>query len=159
MSTPAPGGQRPETPVSPRWRVPVWARMLARGERGRLGERLACRHLRRRGYKIIARNVRMSAGELDIVALRRPVLAVVEVRSRRPNAPASPEATVDRRKQAHIVRAADEWMMRIGRRRLGANVYIRFDIIAVEIDERWTVTRLEHFERAFDPPRNTPARR
>ena len=55
--------------------------MTKRSELGRLGERLAAGHLRRTGYTIVAQNVAVRPwGEIDIVAQRESVLALVEVR-------------------------------------------------------------------------------
>lgn len=116
---------------------------------GRFAETLAARHMRRLGYRIVGRNVTMQRGELDVVALKGDVLAIVEVRSRRAGAPVSPEQSVDRIKQQHLVRATTEYL---ARKRIH-DVAVRFDVIAIEFDERWRVVRFDHIERAFDPPR------
>jgi len=57
--------------------------------KGKIAENRAVRYLKRRGYKILARNVRLSRGEIDIVALHTLAkdspdenLAFVEVKSR-----------------------------------------------------------------------------
>ncbi|MGI8554594.1 MAG: YraN family protein [Dehalococcoidia bacterium] len=49
---------------------------------GAAGERLAALYLEQRGYQIIARNVRLRGGELDIVARDGDCLVFVEVRLR-----------------------------------------------------------------------------
>ena len=50
---------------------------------GLLGERLACRELERRGYRVLERRARSRHGEIDIVALDGDVLVFVEVKTRR----------------------------------------------------------------------------
>ena len=50
--------------------------------RGRLAEALCATWLRMKGYRIVARGVRTPVGELDIVARRGRVLAIVEVKAR-----------------------------------------------------------------------------
>ncbi len=50
--------------------------------RGAAAEQFAVRALEREGYRILLRNHRTPAGELDIVALRRGVFAFVEVKGR-----------------------------------------------------------------------------
>jgi len=51
--------------------------------RGAAAEQYAADALRRDGYRILLRNHRTPAGELDIVALRRGVFTFVEVKARR----------------------------------------------------------------------------
>jgi putative endonuclease len=52
-------------------------------ERGARGEKLACRYLRRNGYKILYRNFRgRSGGEIDIVARDGDTLVFIEVKTR-----------------------------------------------------------------------------
>ena len=52
---------------------------------GRAGEEAAARWLKKNGYNIVARNVELRTGEIDIVAVarREEILAIVEVRTRR----------------------------------------------------------------------------
>lgn len=103
--------------------------MPARGARGKgaLGEELACRHLERAGYRIVARNVTTKAGEIDIVCRDGPTLVIVEVKLRSGPAFGTPEEAVDRRKQAHLSSAASLYAQ--------SNGYagpIRFDVVAVD---------------------------
>lgn len=49
---------------------------------GRVGERVAARHLRGRGLEILARNVRVWHGEIDLIAREGSTLVFVEVKSR-----------------------------------------------------------------------------
>ncbi|MDT8375746.1 MAG: YraN family protein [Mariprofundaceae bacterium] len=50
-------------------------------EKGRRGEDRAARYLKRRGYRIVDRNVRAGRGELDIVSLKNNTLVFVEVKA------------------------------------------------------------------------------
>ena len=50
--------------------------------RGRKGEAYAVLWLRMKGWQILAERVRTAAGEVDIVAKRRDVVAFVEVKTR-----------------------------------------------------------------------------
>lgn len=49
---------------------------------GKLGENIAVRYLRKRGYKIVDRNVHFRCGEIDIIAEKENVLYFVEVKTR-----------------------------------------------------------------------------
>jgi putative endonuclease len=51
-------------------------------KRGRRAETIACWYLRLRGWRILARRVRVRGGEIDIIARRRQILAFVEVKAR-----------------------------------------------------------------------------
>ena len=51
-------------------------------EEGRRGEAAASRHLRRRGWTILASRHRAAGGELDLVAARGDVVAFCEVKAR-----------------------------------------------------------------------------
>jgi putative endonuclease len=117
----------------------------ARRSLGARGEELAARHLRRCGYRILARNARPGGVEIDLVASRGGVLVFVEVKTRRSRRQGPPEAAVDPRKQARIARGAAAWLRE--QRRHPRRV--RFDVIAVTLDARagW---QLAHWQGAFD---------
>lgn len=93
---------------------------------GRWGEELAVRHLERAGCRVLDRNWRSGRLEIDLVVRDGPVIAFVEVKTRRPG-PQHPAEAVDRRKRAHLVRAAAGW---IGAHRPSAREY-RFDVVSV----------------------------
>ena len=121
--------------------------MDGRATTGRLAEEAAERFLRRRAWEIVARNRRTPAGEVDIVARRRGVLAVVEVKARGdPHALAEPLTARQRRR---IVRAADGIL---ARRPDLAGHAVRFDLIAV--DTRRRPFRVHHLPGAFEAPGN-----
>lgn len=55
---------------------------LDRRALGGLGENLACQFLVRRGLMVVARNVEVAGGEIDLVARHGRTMVAVEVRSR-----------------------------------------------------------------------------
>lgn len=77
---------------------------------GQRGEALAWAHLAKLGYRLLATNVRAPGCELDGVAYDGPVLCFIEVRCRRSVVLGHPLETIDRRKQARIVRAAASYL-------------------------------------------------
>ena len=94
--------------------------------RGRVAE-LMCRwHLRLRGWRIVARGWRCPSGEIDILARRGRVLAVIEVKSRRDLATAA--LSVVPRQRRRIARAASAFLMT--RPDLAA-LTLRFDVMFV----------------------------
>lgn len=82
----------------------------ARLRRGRLAEMLASVALMAKGYRIVGRNVKTRAGEIDIIAVRGKRLAFVEVK-RRPTRD-EVEAAIGWRQAARIRVAADYWLAR-----------------------------------------------
>ncbi len=73
-------------------------------QEGARAEAQAARHLRWRGWRIVARNWYGGGGELDIVASRWRTLLIVEVRRRLTGADAL--ASIDRAKLDRTLRAA-----------------------------------------------------
>ena len=75
-------------------------------ERGGRAERIAVRELERLGYRILERNFRCHAGELDVVAFDGATLVFVEIRSRRTDRHGSALEAVGRAKQLQVSRVA-----------------------------------------------------
>lgn len=120
--------------------------MNARQRTGRLGEELARRHLESLGYRILCTNQRCPSGEIDIIAEQDRTLAFIEVRTRRGNSLGSPEESITSRKQARMVATAQEYLQ--------ANALEdrqwRVDVVAVELDHRDGLVRLEVIENAVE---------
>lgn len=76
--------------------------------RGRAAEWCAALWLRLGGYRILARNWRVGAGEIDLVARRGRRLVFVEVKARADQASAL--EAVSARQQARIRRAAEAFV-------------------------------------------------
>jgi putative endonuclease len=101
-------------------------RLKAR-RRGRIAEHLCRWHLRLHGWRILACDWRCPAGEIDILAKRREVLAVIEVKSRPDFATAA--VALAPRQRRRIARAAEAFLLM--RPELAA-MAIRFDVMVVE---------------------------
>ena len=119
---------------------------LNRNELGAEGESRAADFLARRGYRIVARNVRADRVEIDLIARRGPVLVFVEVKTRRSHAYGGGAEAVDARKRARLVRGATAWLH--AQRHRAAR--IRFDVIVCECDADARDWRVRHFEAAYD---------
>jgi putative endonuclease len=111
---------------------------------GSWGEEVAAAYLRKKGMKILARNVRLPVGELDIVAQHGRILVFVEVKTRRGVSHGYPQEAVGATKQRQILRAA-QWYL--AERKLD-RLQPRFDVIAVRGDGE--VADIQHFPGAFD---------
>jgi putative endonuclease len=117
-----------------------------RGELGRRAEALVAEWLVRQGYAIVARNLRIGELEIDIVARRGPVVAVVEVRTRGPTARTSAFGSIDRSKRLRLRRAGERlWQRRYRNDRSVERM--RFDAAGVDLDAR--PPRVEYVTAAF----------
>ena len=97
---------------------------------GRAAEETAARFLESAGLAVISRNYRRRAGELDILARTSELLIVVEVRTRSTERFGGAAASVNRRKQLRIMRAASQLLQ--SRRDL-AKLPVRFDVMVVQM--------------------------
>jgi putative endonuclease len=111
---------------------------------GKEGERLAERFLEKKGYKLLERNYRCSAGELDLVVLDRRVIVFVEVKTRTGQGFGTPFEAVEFRKQRKIIQAAQFFLAEKGLQQRDA----RFDVVGVSLVGREPV--VEHIENAFE---------
>ena len=103
--------------------------MLTQRQRaGQRAEQLAAEFLRAQGCEILERNYRRRLGELDLIARERGVLVIAEVRTRASAAFGGAAASVDRRKQQRIVRAA---LQLLQQRPDLARLPVRFDVLVV----------------------------
>src|SRR5437870_6012040 len=113
--------------------------------RGARGEKLACRFLRHKGYKILYRNFKgHSGGEIDVVCRDKDTLVFVEVKTRTREDFGRPIAAVDRQKQKRISRGGLNWLRMLD----NPDILFRFDVVEVIIAEDAS-PRLELIKNAF----------
>ena len=74
------------------------------------GERVALRHYRLRGYRLLAANARVGRYELDLVLRRGRRVLVVEVKEKSGDAFGHPLEMIDEEKARHVRRAAAGWL-------------------------------------------------
>lgn len=103
---------------------------------------MAVNFLKEKGYEIVARNFRFQKAEVDIIARKEGVLAVIEVKTRSTPDFGDPESFVKHRQIQSLVKAIDFFVVEHD-----LDVDVRFDIIAIVRDESGTT--LEHLEDAF----------
>jgi putative endonuclease len=94
---------------------------------GRSGEDTAVRLLEACGYVVLARNVRLPGGEIDVIARDRDVIAFVEVKTRATTRFGSALAAVDARKRRTLRALASDWLQIAAPQALA-----RFDIVTVD---------------------------
>ena len=120
--------------------------LTARQHSGRRAEELAVEFLRAQGFEIVQRNYLRRLGELDVIARRAELLVIAEVRTRASAAYGGAAASVDRRKQQRITRAATALLQQ---RADLARLAVRFDVIVVS-DPHGAAPRVEWIQHAFE---------
>lgn len=111
---------------------------------GREGERIAEQFLREKGFKLVERNYRCAAGELDLIVLDKRVVVFVEVKTRTGLGFGSPLEAVAYHKQQKMIHAAQYFLSEKGLHQRDA----RFDVVGVSWSGREPV--VEHIENAFE---------
>ncbi|HXH86104.1 MAG TPA: YraN family protein [Nitrospira sp.] len=114
---------------------------------GQEGEATAERYLRQKGYRIVAKNLRSSLGELDLVAEDGRVLVFVEVKARRTGQYGGAIHAVHRRKQEKLIQLASQYL---ARHHL-SNRTCRFDVVLLQGMDT-SAPMIEHIKSAFDVP-------
>lgn len=97
--------------------------------RGDYAERVAWRHLQTHGLTLVRRNWRCKLGEIDLICADGDCIVFVEVRYRRNPRYGFAAETVDRHKQAKLIRAAKFFLQRYPEYR---DRPLRFDVVAVQ---------------------------
>ena len=92
------------------------------------GERVAARHYRLRGYRILGANVRAGGNEVDLIARRGRRLVFVEVKERARATYGGCVGAVNREKRRRVRRAAAVWLQSHPE---AAALEIRFEVAAV----------------------------
>ena len=118
--------------------------MSQRGiELGKKCEREAVRFLKRRGYKILARNYRSPFGEIDAIAKNGDCIVFVEVKSRSSPLFGPPYLRLVKRKRENIVKSALSYLKRYS----SPDAECRIDIVSISLDKK--EGRIELIKDAF----------
>ena len=116
--------------------------MADHNELGKLGEELAENYLTKNGYTILETNWTFQKAEIDIIAQKADILAIVEVKTRSSIDFGLPQDFVKPKKIQLLVKAVNEYVVS-----RDLDVTVRFDIIA--INKEGKDFNVEHIEDAF----------
>ncbi len=111
-------------------------------EFGKEGEQIAADFLLKKGYTISYRNYRYLKAEIDIIAIKDDIVAIVEVRSRSSDFIENIAETITPKKIKLLVMAADYYMLSSD-----LDFEVRFDIITILKNSKQF--KIEHLENAF----------
>ena len=119
--------------------------MTRRQALGARGEQLAAEFLVRAGYQIVGRNHRSRFGELDLIAKEGDELVFVEVKTRIGGPETAPDESVTATKLDRLGRLAEVYLAAEGKE----DAPWRVDVVAVVVDERGGICRVDHVRGAF----------
>lgn len=106
------------------------------------GEESAVRYVMKRGYLLIARNIRTPYGEIDIIAKQGDVTIFIEVKTLTSSKNFFPEHNVTARKREHMLHAAEHYAAANG------IDHWQIDVIAIE-GKPGMEPVITHFENAL----------
>ena len=118
--------------------------MMKRRETGLHGEQLACDFLKKNDYQLVERNFRCPRGEVDIIAQQGNTLVFVEVRTKKGRNFGSPEESITPTKMEHLRNTAAYYRQTHD----SLPESWRIDVIAIEMNSRGQVERIEQIENA-----------
>lgn len=116
--------------------------MAGHNDLGKLGEELAVDFLKKAGYEILQTNWVFQKAEIDIIAIKNNILAIVEVKTRSSLEFGLPQEFVKPAKIKLLVKAVDAFI-----ELNGIDAEIRFDIISIHKNNG--TFEIEHIEDAF----------
>ena len=116
--------------------------MAEHNELGKFGEELAVEFLQKNSYVILETNWTFQKAEIDIIAQKENILAIVEVKTRSSIEFGLPQDFVKPKKIQLLVKAVNEYVISND-----LDVEVRFDIIAIYKEDKGYKT--EHIEDAF----------
>lgn len=114
-----------------------------RAELGAAGEELAAAWLRAHGFAVLARNLRTTAAEIDILAVTKRILVAIEVKTR--TCHEAPERLVDQDRIGRLHQA----LARLRPTLAPKAAFQRVDVIAVRWSPGDFVPELRHFPGEF----------
>lgn len=112
-------------------------------EFGKTGEQLAARYLVDQGYTILEHNYRKGHLEIDLIALDKEELVIVEVKTRAYDTLLQPEDAVVHRKRLALIRLANEYVKTHNR-----TENVRLDVVAIVKNDHGADIR--HIKNAYN---------
>jgi len=115
-----------------------------RQQLGKVGEEIAQKYLLKNGYALIAKNLRLRRGEIDIICAEKDELVIVEVKSVRTPGFGQGEERISRKKRLKIIRTTYNFL---GQNPAYKFMDVRFDVIVVNFFKY--PAQINHYKGAF----------
>ena len=130
----------------------LMGQVMNRQEVGKLGEKIARKFLKKRGYRIREVGFRCPRGEIDIIAQQKDYLVFVEVRTKSNLDFGTPEESITQAKKKKLIALA----LTYTNTHQNLPTLWRIDVVAIELDDKGKLKRIELIENAIEqsPPFN-----
>jgi putative endonuclease len=130
-------------------------------ETGNLGEKIAEKFLKKKGYQILDKNYSNKfisgpqTGEIDIVAQKGDTISFIEVKTLISKSAKnsrswifyqngfSPEEKVNYQKQRKIIKTAEKWLIE---KKIPLNSKWQIDVVSIKIDLNTKKAKIRHFK-------------
>jgi putative endonuclease len=119
---------------------------MNRQEVGKLGEKVAQKFLKKRGYRIREVSFRCPQGEIDIIAQKKDYLVFFEVRTKSNLDFGTPEESLTQSKKKKLIASA----LTYANTHQNLPSLWRIDVIAIELDDKGQTQRVELIENAIE---------
>ena len=121
---------------------------------GRLGEEIALKYLKNKGYQILDRNYEYRIpgsplkGEIDLIAKKSDTISFIEIKTLQqfPGGSFLPEEKVDYKKQKKIMKTAINWLMK---NRIALDKKWQIDIIGIRLLPQAKKAKISHLKNVF----------
>ena len=117
---------------------------MKRKETGKLGEKLAGDHLKKKHHRILETNYHCPHGEIDIISKQKDTLVFTEVRTKTGPDFGTPEESITRTKRERMRVCALYYLQT----HQNSGKTWRIDVAAVELDNNGKLSRIELIENA-----------
>ncbi len=94
---------------------------------GRAGENAVAKYVKRKGFKVVAKNLTTPFGELDLIATDGEYVVFIEVKTRSNASYGAPSEAVDYIKRKHMIASAKHYLQTTEK----TESYSRFDVAEV----------------------------
>jgi len=115
--------------------------MATHNDTGKQGEQLTKEYLQKNGYTILETNYRYKKAEIDIIATKENILAIIEVKTRTSTHFGEPESFVNNKKIKLILEATNAYIIE-----KDLDLEVSLDIISVIMGNE---TEINHIENAY----------
>ncbi len=112
---------------------------------GNFGENLAIVYLKKKGYRIVDKNIKIGYKEIDIIATKKSKFVFIEVKTRVENKYSVPEDALNYKKIQHLKKALSVY---VKIKKINPEL-TRFDLVAINLNKESKKASIKHYKEIF----------